>query len=521
MAGPTATDTIAAFQRRAVVDALDAMVSMSVVDEGGRIVYANDRWCETSGIDRDRVVGFHWTSIMHPDDVALTVERARAVLRRGVPVSYEARVVPRADGVDRWLRFEVSPLSTDDGVPWWIVVAIDTTAHKQAEQERRHSERRLAALVDHLRLGVHLSDEQGRVLAVNPAFLAVVGIDGNADDLVGRVPEDGTVPFGSFLADPGRDLARCLQMAAEPGGASDERFALANGRTIAVDFVPTEVAGDDRGRLWLVRDITEEISNAAQREHLLEIERRHNARLSELDELKSHLVSSVSHELRTPLTSIVSFTELLREGLGTEPVDRLAEYVDVVARNTDRLLRLVDELLLVDRLESGTAEMEADKVDIAEIVQQAVSSMRPTAEATGISLVLEAVPGPLLVADADRLGQLVDNLLSNAVKFTPAGGRVSVTVRPAGDGWRLEVADTGIGIPRREQVNVFERFFRASNARRHAVPGSGLGLAIVRQVAERHGGDVEVRSTEGSGTVVVANLRGLAGDGVPATGGQP
>lgn len=637
MAGPTTADTIAARGGRALVDALAAI---AVVDERGDISDANERWCETSGLARDEVVGRHWRSLVHPDDLGATLAVARTLRHDGEPVVGEARLVPRDGRAETWVRYQVAPFATESGSPSWVVVAVDVSAHQRAHEELRQRQRRfdailrrspdviavvepdgtlrsttdrfdelfgverprmlgdvlavvhpedrgyavrsflsllrrgdelygklyelrlcrpdgsvrwvettgidlvgepavggavlisrdvtarhevegqlmavssrLATLVEHAHLGVHLSDEEGRVLAVNPAFLAMTGLDGAAEDLVGRFVDDGTVPFGAVLAEPARDLPRAVGMTVTGLAVTDERFALANGRTVAVDLVPTAVAGEHRGRLWMVRDVTAEMAVAAERERLLEVERRHNARLSELDAMKSLLVSTVSHELRTPLTSIVSFTQLLRDGLGAEPVARQAEYLDVVGRNIDRLLRLVDELLTLDRLDATSGDA-VGKVDPADVVGQAVSSIRPAAEAKGLTLRLRAQSGPAMVADARGLGQLVDNVLSNAVKFTPAGGRVDVNVRPLAGGWRLRVADTGIGIPVADQANLFQRFFRASNARRQAAPGSGLGLAIVHQVAEQHRGRVDLRSEEGVGTVVTVRLRGMDGDGI-------
>ncbi|MGH9088069.1 MAG: PAS domain-containing sensor histidine kinase [Acidimicrobiales bacterium] len=639
MEGSTASRTIAALERRSVVDALDAMVPITVLDEDGRIVYANACWCEMSGIPLDEVVGFHWTALVHPDDLAAAGTHARSALEQGGILTEELRVISPDGRRQTWLRVRVSALA-EAGRPCWLVVATDVTDHRRAEEELRQAERRLdailrhspdvvtvvepggtvrsttarlehlgieqprvigdllavvhpedrgraarsffsllhrgeelygklyeirlcmpdgsvrwiettginlvdepsvggvvfisrdvtarhevegqllavssrlAALVEHMHLGVHLSDEQGRVLAVNPAFLATVGIEGAPDDFLGRPAADDVSPFAARLADPERDLSRCARMVADRLLVAEERFALSNGRTVAADFVPTEVAGEPRGHLWLVRDVTGEMAVATEREHMLELERRQNARLSELDAMRSHLVSSVSHELRTPLTSITSFSQLLRSGLGTDSVAVQVEYLEVVDRNTDRLLRLVNELLLLDRLESDAGQTTAGqtaagKVDVGEVVRQAVSSIRPTADAKHVAVTLRSDAGPAILGDADRVGQLVDNLLSNAVKFTPAGGRVDVAVCQSDLGWRLEVADTGIGIPVADQQHLFERFFRATNARLQAAAGSGLGLAIVRLVAERHGGHVEIRSEEGAGTVVTVTLRGL------------
>ena len=227
----------------------------------------------------------------------------------------------------------------------------------------------------------------------------------------------------------------------------------------------------------------------------------------------SDLVASVSHELRNPLTSIVSFTDLLRDGLETDGLSEQREFLDIIQRNSDRLLRLVDDLLLLDRLESGAVQPECEDVDLPTIVEVAALSIGPAVEDKGLVLDVECGEGPPLRGDVGRLGQLVDNLLANAVKFTLPRGSVRVTTEPLSNGWRLVVSDTGIGVPADEQGKLFRRFYRASNARQDATSGSGLGLVIARRIAEMHRGSIELCSDEGRGTTVTVELRGME-DGV-------
>jgi signal transduction histidine kinase len=236
----------------------------------------------------------------------------------------------------------------------------------------------------------------------------------------------------------------------------------------------------------------------------------------ELDALKTDLVASVSHELRSPLTSIVSFTHLLRDGLGTDTLEDQLEFLEIIGRNSQRLLRLVDDLLVLDRLESTDLLLDVEQVAPDKLVSAAVSSIRPVAEEKGVHLSATVTQGPTVLGDKDRLGQLIDNLLSNAVKFTPSGGSVKATCEPIGGRWRIEVADSGIGIPTDEIGALFQRFYRASNAHHESVSGSGLGLAIALRIAELHRGSITVRSEEGKGTTFAVELEGVR---IPGTTG--
>jgi signal transduction histidine kinase len=231
---------------------------------------------------------------------------------------------------------------------------------------------------------------------------------------------------------------------------------------------------------------------------------RQNEELRETDRLKDEFVALVSHDLRTPLTSIMGYVELTLED------ERLADehrrHLEVVNRNAERLVRLVNDLLFVARLEAGELDLHPSELDLAEIVRQSVSEAEPRAAAGGLSLSCETQPVPPVTGDKGRIFQLLDNLVSNAIKFTPEGGDVRVSVGPVNGVVRLEVADTGIGIASDEQRRLFERFFRASTATERHIQGTGLGLYIACAIVEAHGGSISVESEPGKGTAFSVDM---------------
>jgi len=203
--------------------------------------------------------------------------------------------------------------------------------------------------------------------------------------------------------------------------------------------------------------------------------------------------------MRTPLTSIISFSELLRsESAGLSP-DGL-RFLGIIERNADRLLRLIDDLLMLNRLEAGGLPLELTKVSLPDLASEAVKSAAPVAAKSSVTLHLDAGEGPAVPADPRRLSQVIDNLIGNAVKFSHLGGLVRVRLRYARGSWRIDVSDTGIGIPPDEAARLFGPFVRGSNARIAGLPGTGLGLAIVKSLVEMHGGHVRVESELGQGT---------------------
>jgi signal transduction histidine kinase len=232
-------------------------------------------------------------------------------------------------------------------------------------------------------------------------------------------------------------------------------------------------------------------------------EREANTRLRELDRLKDDFVSTISHELRTPLTSINGYVELAREHADAET----DTYLEVVERNAGRLLALVNDLLLVARLQSGRFQLELERVDVGRLVMESVASAKPVALGANVELRLRLSGVDTQVrGDRRRLAQVVDNLVSNAIKFSPDAGAVDLTVDRRNGKITIEVEDRGIGIPASEHGRLFERFFRAQGALERQIPGTGLGLYITKTIVEAHGGTVAARSVVGEGTSFVVEL---------------
>jgi PAS domain S-box-containing protein len=345
------------------------------------------------------------------------------------------------------------------------------------------------------------TDVDGVIRVWNPGAERMLGLP-RADVVRRRSITEFHLP--EELEDAGGGLAALVRTAQEQGShVRDWTYVAADGAelTVSVAVTPrTDDRGVHAGWNFVGTDMTE--TRATER-------------------MKDQFVSLVSHELRTPLTSILGYLELVLDdpGLGEES----RAHLGTVERNAQRLLRLVGDLLFTAQVDAGRFSLQPEDVDLAGIVRAAEETVRVTAAASGVEVVVDVPDGGLVVhGDAVRLGQACDNLVSNAVKFTPAGGRVTLALRPAwrtADGTvvdapqdgavpvaRLAVSDTGIGIPAGEQGQLFARFFRASTARRHAVPGVGLGLAITRAIAAAHDGTLEVASVEGRGTTFTVTL---------------
>jgi PAS domain S-box-containing protein len=289
-----------------------------------------------------------------------------------------------------------------------------------------------------------------------------------------------------------------------------------DGRRFAASSVLTlrkDAAGAPAGFLLISRDIT--------RQRVLEEELRRtnaelaeqNRRVQEANRLKSEFLANMSHELRTPLNGIIGFAELMHDGRVGPVAPAHKEYLGDILTSARHLLRLINDVLDLSKVESGNMELRPEPVDVAQVVGEIRNILRALAARKRICIDTEIEPGlGRVVVDLGKLKQVLYNYLSNALKFTPIEGRVSVRVRPEGaDAFRIEVEDTGIGIRPEDVGRLFVAFQQldASPQKKHA--GTGLGLALTKRLVESQGGRVGVASTPGRGSVFFAVLPRWAG----------
>jgi signal transduction histidine kinase/CHASE3 domain sensor protein len=336
----------------------------------------------------------------------------------------------------------------------------------------------LRAVLDSTVDGILLSDAQGNVQLANRPVVTLTRDLGMSYE--GSVV-DRLLSVQARMRDPEGYRAAMERLRSNPDESTFDEFEdAASGRVFQGFTSPVQ---DDRGgplgRIWTLREVTQQ---------------------RELDRLKDDFVATVSHELRTPLTSMMGFLEMIREGEAGELNDQQKRFLAIVYRSSERLQRLVGDLLFVARLDANGLQLRFGEARLDEIVRESVESSSALARSREVELVAEVDDVPPVSGDKDRLAQLVGNLVSNALKFTPAGGRVTVRAFRDGGNAVMEIQDTGIGIPEAEQGRLFQRFFRSSTATEQAIPGTGLGLVISKAIAEAHGGTIGVISASGEGT---------------------
>jgi signal transduction histidine kinase len=341
---------------------------------------------------------------------------------------------------------------------------------RTARRERRETADILRGVVDHAPAAICVRDATGGTLLTNAEF----------DRLA--------------LARSGRRLSSAEQACLDGADKVESEEVLPIDGQDCTFLVVRYPVVDGTGRRFAVGAIYVDISR----------QKRVEDELRELDRLKGEFVATVSHELRTPLTSISGYAELL---LMSDIEEQQRKMIEVIDRNSRRLLTLVEDLLTLSRVDSGALARMDEDVDLSELIGAAASVLSPALDAAGVRVEAEVAPElPTVLGNRSQLERVLLNLMSNALKFSDSGAAITVRANLVDDDVEFSVEDTGMGIPADEHPQLFTRFFRTAEARRRAIQGTGLGLAVVREIVERHHGVVSVRSALGEGTTMTVSL---------------
>ncbi|HYH95044.1 ATP-binding protein [Hyalangium sp.] len=431
----------------------------------------------------------------HPDGQPMAAhERPMARALRGETTVGDDLLYQRGESERVWLRVGGAPIRDMAGcVTGGVVVFYDRDTEKRAEAALRESEARFRNMADSAPVMLWVTDTLGACTYLNKGWYEFTGQTEQTGLGLGWLsvlhPEDSTRAGEIFLAaNAKREPFRIEYRVRRKDGAYRWAIDSASPR-----FSPE---GEFLGYVGSVIDITDRKQAEHEREQLLARESEARQAAEEANRLKDEFLATVSHELRTPLTSMLGWVQLMRTGgLAPEKRERALETIE---RNARAQAQLIEDLLDVSRIMTGKLKLGVEPVEVSVIVEQALDSVRPAAEARGIRLQAAVDSTSHVMGDSQRLQQVVWNLLSNAVKFTPKGGRVQVFVERRDSSVEITVADTGQGICREFLPHLFERFRQAEAGTTRTAGGLGLGLSIVRNLVEMHGGTVSA-SSEGDG----------------------
>tara|TARA_R110002072_G_scaffold116942_3_gene247625 strand:+ start:13869 stop:15989 length:2121 start_codon:yes stop_codon:yes gene_type:complete len=424
--------------------------------------------------------------------------RAMDVVRRDIAAldalerNRLAEITARTEGIRGNVEFLVSMLIAGLALLLAAVAIVvgKTTRQRQEALARAHElNARQRALFDGAVDGMLLLDETGDIRKLNPSIVRMFGYA--EDELLGR---HNTI----LMAEP-FDLAASRAWLARVGAAGVEgtgrRLEFTGRRKDGTTF-DTEVAvsrvADQRERRYVaaIRDISD---------------------YKRAEAMKNEFVSTVSHELRTPLTSIGGSLGLLAGGAVGELNEKAARLVDIAHKNCERLVRLINDILDIEKISSGKMHFAQDEVELGELIQRTLGANCAFAGTRRVSLVSKGLDRRVeVLGDADRLEQVLTNLVSNAIKHSPEGATVEVFLQQRGSQARVEVRDRGEGVPQDFRQRIFGKFAMADGSDNRTRGGTGLGLSIAREIAQHHGGTVSYEDRLGGGTVFWLELPAIS-----------
>jgi PAS domain S-box-containing protein len=458
------------------------------------------------GYAADEIIGRHFSTFYTPIDLAN--EKPRHELETAAA---EGRVEDegwriRKDGTRFWANTVITALRDDNGtLVGFAKVTRDLTERRNAEERVRQSEELFRLLVSSVKdYAIFMLDATGHIATWNEGARRIKGYE--ADEIIGK-------HFSVFY--PEEDVRngkteRELRIAREQGSVEDEGWRIRKDGSrfwaLVVITAVHDAAGNLRGFAKVTRDITDRKRADEMRQSLFEQrearlkaeEARREAEASytaaqETNRAKDEFLMTLSHELRTPMTAILGWSRLLPTLPPGDPM--VKEAIASIGRSAELQAQLIDDVLDVSRIISGKLRLERERVDIREIVNGAIESVRAMGEARSVSVVSTVPPDAgSIIVDPTRMQQIIWNLLTNAIKFTPKGGVVTVSARRMASMMEITVTDTGEGIDEAFLPHMFEAFRQAENPRTRIHGGLGLGLSIVRYLTEAHGGSVNAES---------------------------
>lgn len=423
-------------------------------------------------------------SIQVIQEHAARLERTNARLRQEIEEHRQAvAAIQRAhDDLEKRVQDRTVALSVINEL-----LQLEVEQRKQSEQVAHESEARHRALIDAIPDAMITVQRDGMVLkykASSGQALPAPAHPGPRRRITDLLPLDFA----------GHVMAHVAQ-ALETGNLQVFDYRLPVGKEGQDIEVRVAVSGGDE-TLCILRDITER---------------------KRAERLKTEFLSVVSHELRTPLTSISGSLALLSAGMGGELPDQAHTMIDIAHRNSERLVRLINDLLDLQKIESGTMPMQMEPVEVIPLIERVLEATYAYGSRYGITFELHnEAPDVRIYADADRLMQVLTNLLSNAAKFSPAGSSVTLTVARRERDVRVCVADRGVGIPNEYQQHIFKKFAQIDSSSSRQKEGTGLGLSISKAIVEMHGGCIGCESEPGAGATFFFDVPEWCDDEEPA-----
>jgi PAS domain S-box-containing protein len=460
----------------------------------GKTAFVNKSWCAMTGLAFADAQGDGWISALHPDDRARIVAGWKYAVRKGISSDAEFRFV-RPDGTVIWVQGNAVPLWNPGGqLIGYIGTVADVTQRKTAEIALRESEQRFRHMADHAPVMIWVTEADGRCTFLGKTWYDFTGCTPESSLDFGWIdavhPDDRDAARRDFLAANERQVPYSLEY----------RLRDKNGDYHWVIDAALPRFADDGQFLGFIGSVIDITDRKTIEEELREADRR-----------KDEFLAVLAHELRNPLAPIRTGLELMR--LAGDDQTAIEEVRTTMERQSQQMVRLIDDLLDVSRITRGAVELRKSRVELAAVVESAVETSRPLIEEMGHKLEVTIPKQPIVLeADPTRLAQVISNLLNNAAKYMQRGGTIRVHAERIDGAAVISVTDTGIGIPANMIERIFDMFTQVDGSLERSHGGLGIGLTLVKRLVEMHGGTVEAHSAGvNQGSEFVVRLPAVVG----------
>ncbi|MBV9963030.1 MAG: PAS domain S-box protein [Parafilimonas sp.] len=463
---------------RTLADAVPQVIWAN--DAEGKANYFNMRWYEYSGLNYEQSVGLGWEAIVHADDAPASVEKWNKALAAGEIFDTEYRL-KRRDGVYRWFIGRNVPLKNEESnITGWFGSATDIEDLKEVQEALSQSEARLKitmeSAVDYC---IITMDTERKIQRWSSGAEKTFGFTeqealGKSADII--FTEEDKAAYAPQTE---------MEAARDTGKAIDERWhQRKNGSRFFMSGVMRPIYdGTLTGYVKVARDITEQ---------------------KLLEQQKDEFIAIASHELKTPVTSIKAYAEFLGYALQEANDEQSISLAERLNAQVDRLTELINSLFDTTKISEGQLQLSLEQFDMHSLMEEQIGYLQRTTQSHKIIFLS---PGKTnIVADKERITQVLVNLISNAIKYSPNGGDIIINLERNEDGIQVSIKDKGLGIPADVKEKIFERFYRVQTSQISTYPGMGLGLYITATIVQRHAGKIWVESTPGKGSAFYFSL---------------
>ncbi|MCL4679470.1 MAG: PAS domain-containing sensor histidine kinase [Alphaproteobacteria bacterium] len=482
-------------ENRAVIDSVSDIIFET--DTEGNILFLSASWRKITGFDQDRSKGNNLFAMLNPEDQAKQ-KKEFDMMVRGQKQAYRTFTrIRTAEGTFRSVELAISMIRQDENKNLRVVGTItDVEERRRAERALAEAEKKYRTIVENAAGGLYQLTPEGIYLSANPAMARILGYAG-VEELLRDVKNANGVVY--IDKEEREAFVNALMRAGQINGYETQVFKKGGAKIWVSENI--RCVKDEHGHVLYFEGSMEDITKRKEAEIAL---REAKVQSDMANRAKTEFIANMSHELRTPLNAIIGFSEIMKnEVMGPLGADMYRDYVKDIYKSGKGLLKIINEILDISKIESGDREINESEFSFANVLETCLALHNTKVQDKNIVIANNAKDLPHIIGEELAVKQIITNIYSNAVKFTPDGGRITLMSTFDHDGsLRFSISDTGVGLSKDEIQKALSPFGQIDNALDRSGSGAGLGLTLSKSMMQLHGGDLEILSEKGIGTTV-------------------